>query len=100
MLRAGAPIIGSGHAAAAPPSSVMNLLPLAVAEVAHAPREGIGKRIVIRRARARAWRQKTDAPNLASLLGARGERPRSRCAADERDELAPSCMSQKEHCEG
>jgi hypothetical protein len=33
------------------------------------------------------------------LLRARRERPRDR-AAEKRDELAASCMSGKEHCEG
>jgi len=33
-------------------------------------------------------------------LGARRERPRRRRTAEQRDELAPSCMSGKEHCEG
>jgi len=35
-----------------------------------------------------------------SLLRPRRERPRSSRAAEQRDELAPSCMSRKEHCEG
>jgi len=33
-------------------------------------------------------------------LCARRERPRSRGAAEQCDELAASCMSRKEHCEG
>jgi hypothetical protein len=34
------------------------------------------------------------------LLRARRERPRRRRATEQRDELAPPCMSGKEHCEG
>src|SRR5262245_41395276 len=34
------------------------------------------------------------------LLCACSERPRCRRATEQRDELAPSCMSGKEHCEG
>ena len=34
------------------------------------------------------------------LLRPRHERPCSRRAAEQRDELAPPCMSEKEHCEG
>jgi hypothetical protein len=34
------------------------------------------------------------------LLRARCERPRGCRAAEQRDELAPPCMSRKEHCEG
>jgi hypothetical protein len=41
-----------------------------------------------------------DAPHPLALLRARRERPRSRRAAEKRDELAASCMSRKEHCEG
>jgi len=39
-------------------------------------------------------------PHLTGLLRARRERPRRRRAAQQRDELAASCMSGKEHCEG
>src|SRR5260221_7924731 len=34
------------------------------------------------------------------LLRARRERPGCRRAAEQRDELAPFCMTGKEHCEG
>ena len=34
------------------------------------------------------------------LLRPRHKRPRCRRAAEQRDELAASCMSRKEHCEG
>jgi hypothetical protein len=65
------------------------ILSLAVAELAHALDEGIGKRIVTRRARARARRQKTDAPNRTRRLRPRGKGPCRYRAAEERDELAP-----------
>src|SRR5262245_47022354 len=38
-------------------------------------------------------------PHPLALLRARRKRPRRR-AAEQRDELAASCMSRKEHCEG
>src|SRR5262249_19592116 len=38
-------------------------------------------------------------PRHRRLLRARRERPR-RGSAEKRDELAPPCMSRKEHCEG
>ena len=41
-----------------------------------------------------------DAPHALGLLRARRERPRSRRAAEQRDELAASCMSGKQHSEG
>jgi hypothetical protein len=37
--------------------------------------------------------------HFGRLLRARSERPRRRRAAEQRDELAPPCMSGKEHCE-
>ncbi len=40
-----------------------------------------------------------DAPHPLALLRPRRERPRRR-AAEQRDELAPFCMTRKEHCEG
>jgi hypothetical protein len=43
--------------------------------------------------------QVADAPHAPALC-ARRERPRSRRAAKQRDELAAFCMSGKEHCEG
>jgi len=45
-------------------------------------------------------REHADAPTALRLLRARSERPRHCRAAEQRDELAPSCMSRKEHCEG
>jgi hypothetical protein len=41
----------------------------------------------------------TDPPNPAGRLRARCERPSGR-TAEQRYELAPPCMSGKEHCEG
>ena len=37
---------------------------------------------------------------MRRLLRARRERPRRCRAAEQRDELAASCMTGKEHCEG
>src|SRR5262249_54375893 len=39
-------------------------------------------------------------PNFVRLLRARRDRPRRRCAAEQRDELAAPCMSGKQHSEG
>src|SRR5262249_52855881 len=36
----------------------------------------------------------------SAWLRARRERPRCRRTAEQRDEIAPPCMSRKEHCEG
>jgi hypothetical protein len=44
--------------------------------------------------------QHADPPHPIGLLCVRRQRPRSRRAAEERDELAAPCMSGKEHCEG
>ena len=41
----------------------------------------------------------TDAPHTLALLRTRAERPRCRRAAEKRDELAPPCMSGKQHIE-
>jgi hypothetical protein len=43
--------------------------------------------------------QERDAPHPLGLLRARRDRPRHR-AAERCDELAPLCMTGKEHCEG
>jgi hypothetical protein len=40
-----------------------------------------------------------DPPHPLRLLRARRERPRSRRAAEHRDEVAAPCMTGKEHCE-
>src|SRR6516165_1611495 len=52
--------------------------------------------------RHRSWRSGMKKPNhrRRRLLRARRERPCDCCAAEQRDELAASCMSGKEHCEG
>ena len=44
--------------------------------------------------------QNTDAYEPDRLLRARRERPRDRCAAEKRTELASLCMTEKEHAEG
>ena len=44
--------------------------------------------------------QCADGRQFCRLLRAPRERPHGWCSAEERDELAPPCMSQKEHCEG
>src|SRR5262249_2563069 len=44
-------------------------------------------------------REDAYAPHALTRLPACRERPRCR-AAEQRDEVAPSCMSRKEHCEG
>ena len=43
--------------------------------------------------------QHADAPHAVGLLRPRHHRPRRR-APETRDELSPSCMMRKEHCEG
>src|SRR5262249_39067968 len=45
-------------------------------------------------------REVNEARHAARLLGAYGKRPRGRCPAEQHDELAASCMSGKEQCEG
>jgi hypothetical protein len=44
--------------------------------------------------------QHADAPHPAGLLRSRRYWPHGRCAAKQRNELAPPCMTRKEHCEG
>src|SRR5262249_30703466 len=44
--------------------------------------------------------ENADRRQLAALLRTCRERPRRRRAAEQRHELAASCMSRKEHCEG
>src|SRR5262249_20091595 len=48
---------------------------------------------------SRARTQEADGRHFSRLLRACRERPRSH-AAEQPDELAPPCMSRKEHCEG
>src|SRR5262249_24115066 len=49
----------------------------------------------------RPTRSRAEKPDRRQLLlRARRERPRSDRAAEQRYELAPPCMSRKEHCEG
>ena len=61
-------------------------------------RRDVGQRVRIVRSAAAV--DHTDAPHPLRLLRPRRHRP-CRCrAAEQRDELPPSCMSGKEHCEG
>ena len=46
------------------------------------------------------YRQHTDPPHALGLLRARRVRPTHRRTAEERDEIAPPCMSGKEQGEG
>ena len=50
--------------------------------------------------RSRGSRPRTRWSAASRLLRACRQRPRGRRAAEQRDELAPPCMSGKEHCEG
>src|SRR5262245_58223555 len=68
-----------------------DVLAFQIAKIAQAVPEGVPNGRVV---------DDADTRDLRRLLRAGRERPRSRRAAEQRDELAPSCMSGKEHCEG
>jgi hypothetical protein len=70
------------------------ILPLNVAEVAETLPEGV---IVGAIERRRNRLQNADAPDLPGGLRARRERPRRRCAAEQRDELAALIRSPRRH---
>ena len=63
--------------------------------------QSLPKRFHARRNRWSAPRpQNTNDARSRLLLRTRGEWPSSRCAAKKRHELAPPCMSRKQHSEG
>jgi hypothetical protein len=83
------PVLQHGHSALSSGGIIAHSLSLAQA------RRVVTADVQCERARL----QHPYAPDLARLLRARRERPR-RCTADQRDELAPPCMTRKEHSEG
>ena len=81
--------------------SMMNILPLDIAQLAHALQEGIARLAKFGRVE-RCGGQETDARHFRRLLGVRRKRPRQRRAAKKSDELPPlsfnHLISPREKC--
>ena len=77
----------SGHAAAAPPSSVMNWRRLG-SSMGSSPEPAVPAGLSLGIVRSHVH-EHADAPHALGLLRSRHERPHDRRAAEERDERAP-----------